>query len=63
MKRNLRSAAVGSRKKALRRRRRERMKHVCCELCLRHVPGRLGRAETFRPTARAAALRDQAIHS
>lgn len=63
MKRNLRSAGVGARKKALRRRNRERMKHVCCELCLRHVPGRFGRAEHFRPTARAAALRDQSINS
>lgn len=63
MKRNLRSAAVGARKKALRRRKRDRMKLVCCERCLRHVPGRFGRAETFRPTARAAALRDQSVHS
>lgn len=63
MKRNLRSAAVGARKKALRRRKRERWEHVCCERCLRHVPGRHGRAERFRPTARAAALRDQAAYS
>jgi hypothetical protein len=63
MKRNLRSAAVGARKKALRRRNRDRMKWVCCERCLRHIPGRFGRAETFRPTARATALRDQTINS
>ena len=63
MKRNLRSAAVGARKKALRRRNRDRMKRICCERCLRHIPGRFGRAETFRPTARAAALRDQTINS
>lgn len=63
MKRNLRSTAVDARKKALRRRNRERMRWVCCELCLRHVRGRFGRAETFRPTARVAALRDQAINS
>ena len=63
MKRSLRSAAVGARKKALRRRRRERMKWVCCERCLRHVPGRFGRAEAFRPTSRATALRDQTLNS
>jgi hypothetical protein len=63
VKRNLRSAAVGARKKALRRRNRERMKYVCCELCLRHVRGRFGRAQHFRPTARAAALRDQLDNS
>lgn len=63
MKRNVRSAEVGARKKALRRRNRDRMKWVCCELCLRNVPGRHGRAEHFRPTARAAALRDQLINS
>ncbi|HEX9225343.1 MAG TPA: hypothetical protein VF885_01650 [Arthrobacter sp.] len=63
MKRDLRSAAVGARKKSLRRRKRERMKYVCCERCLRHVPGRFGRAEHFRPTARSAALRDQLTNS
>ena len=63
MKRDLRAKKAAAGKKALRRRKRERMKHVCCELCLRHVPGRLGRAERFRPTARVAALRDQAMHS
>ncbi|MBG0738727.1 hypothetical protein IV500_04750 [Paeniglutamicibacter antarcticus] len=63
MKRNLRSAADGARRKELRRRKRARMKYVCCELCLRKVPGRLGRAEHFRPTGRAAALRDQALNS
>ena len=63
MKRNLRSAAVGARKNALRRRNRERMRYVCCERCLRHVSGRFGRAEHFRPTAHAAALRDQLINS
>lgn len=63
MKRNLRSAAVGARKKVLRRRNRERMKHVCCERCLRYVPGRFGRAELFRPTSNAAALRDQDLNS
>lgn len=68
MKRNLRSAAVGARKKELRRRHRERMKRVCCERCLSHASGHLGRmaraAEApFRPTARAAALRDQHLNS
>ncbi|GAA4033553.1 hypothetical protein GCM10023063_16570 [Arthrobacter methylotrophus] len=61
MKRNLLSATVGARKKALRRRNRERMKYVCFELCLRHVRGRFGRGEHFRPTARAAALRYQTL--
>ncbi|MET4143968.1 hypothetical protein ABIB45_000835 [Arthrobacter sp. UYCo732] len=39
------------------------MKLACCELCLRHAPGRFGRAEHFRPTERAAALRDQCANS
>lgn len=68
MKRSLRSAAVGARKKALRRRNRDRMKRMCCERCLRNAPGHLGRMgraseAPFRPTARAAALRDQAVNS
>jgi hypothetical protein len=63
LKPSLRSAAVGARKKASRRRNRERMRWVCCEPWLRHVRGRFGRADDFRPTARAAALRDQAINS
>ncbi|ACL42317.1 hypothetical protein Achl_4366 (plasmid) [Pseudarthrobacter chlorophenolicus A6] len=68
MKRNLRSTAVGARKKALRRQHRERMRRACCEKCMGHIPGRLGRASRaaeapFRPTARAVALRDQLINS
>jgi hypothetical protein len=62
VKRNLRSAAVGARKKVLRRRRREILKRVCCELCEKKLPGRHG-AEQFRPTANAAALRDQDLNS
>lgn len=63
MKRNVRSAAVGARKKALRRRNRERSRWMCCMLCEKQLPGRHGEAEKFRPTARAAALRDQLINS
>jgi hypothetical protein len=62
VKRNLRSAAVGTRKKVLRRRKRELLKRVCCELCEKKLPGRHG-TEQFRPTANSAALRDQAINS
>lgn len=63
MKRNLRSAAVGARKKALRRRNRERARWMCCMRCEKNLPGRHGVSEKFRPTANAAALRDQAINS
>jgi hypothetical protein len=63
MKRDVRAMKASAGKKALRRRKRERLRYVCCERCLRHVPGRFGRAEHFRPTAHAAALRDQSINS
>jgi hypothetical protein len=62
VKRNLRSAAVGARKKVLRRRRRELLKSVCCELCEKKLPGRHG-TEQLRATANAAALQDQALNS
>lgn len=62
MKRNVRSNIAGARKKALRRRKRELLKRVCCELCEKKLRGRHG-TERFRPTANAAALRDQALNS
>jgi len=63
VKRDVRAIKAAPGKKVLRRRKRERMSRVCCEMCLRNVPGQLGRAEHFRPTARSAALRDQAANS
>jgi hypothetical protein len=63
MKRNPRSVVAGRVKTMLRRRKRELWSRVCCELCLRNVPGRFGRTETCRTTANATALRDQALNS
>lgn len=68
MKLNLRARAAEARKKNLRAQHRQRMKRACCESCMGHIPGRLGRASRaaeapFRTTARAAAIRDQLINS
>ena len=62
MKRNIRADRTEARKTVLRRRNRETMKYVCCNRCLKRLPGRHS-SDTFRTTDNAAALRDQALNS